>query len=230
MLFFRRKGRYIVKIIDLTHTISEEMPVYPGTELPKLTNGSSYERDGFRETILNLYSHTGTHMDAPNHLFVGRTMLDEFPVSQFVGKALVIDCSHKKAGELITMDDLKSVWEKAEMAEFLLFYTGWSQLWGSEDYFGDYPCVDEQILRYLLESKKKGVGLDVIGLDPVLDPTLLRHRFLLENGEIVIIENLKNLDQMGSDLFQFMALPLKFEKSDGAPVRAIAYLEESESK
>ncbi len=26
-----------MKVIDLTHTISEAMPVYPGTEKPKLT-------------------------------------------------------------------------------------------------------------------------------------------------------------------------------------------------
>ena len=54
-----------MKIIDLTHTISEDMPVYPGTEPPVLKPANTYEKDGFRETLLSLYSHTGTHVDPP---------------------------------------------------------------------------------------------------------------------------------------------------------------------
>ena len=36
-----------MKVIDLTHTISENMPVYPGTETPKLKVANTYEKDGF---------------------------------------------------------------------------------------------------------------------------------------------------------------------------------------
>lgn len=85
-----------MKVIDLTHTIRENMPVYPGTEPPKLSPTSSYESDGFKETLLQMYTHTGTHMDPPAHIFSGRTTLDEFPVEQFTGKALVIDCRELK--------------------------------------------------------------------------------------------------------------------------------------
>ena len=74
-----------MKVIDLTHTIREDMPVYPGTETPGLSPASSYEKDGFKETLLHMYSHTGTHMDPPAHLYEGRTTLDQFPADQFVG-------------------------------------------------------------------------------------------------------------------------------------------------
>lgn len=60
-----------MKVIDLTHTISETMPVYPGTEQPRLTPANSYEKDGFKETLLSMYSHTGTHVDPPAHLLPG---------------------------------------------------------------------------------------------------------------------------------------------------------------
>ena len=95
-----------MKVIDLTHTISETMPVYPGTEQPRLTPANSYEKDGFKETLLSMYSHTGTHVDPPAHLFAGRTTLDAFPVNQFVGRAVVIDCRHLKEGEAITMREI----------------------------------------------------------------------------------------------------------------------------
>ena len=57
-----------MKILDLTHLIEEAMPVYPETEPPKLTPSNTFEQHGFRETLLTMGSHTGTHMDAPAHM------------------------------------------------------------------------------------------------------------------------------------------------------------------
>lgn len=215
-----------MKIIDLTHEISEEMPVYPGTEGPKFEPANSYEADGFKETCMIMYTHTGTHMDPPAHLFAGRTTLDQFPVAQFVGKALVIDCSDLKEGQRITMDYINRQREKADDAEFILFRSGWDQYWGTEKYFGDYPCIDSEVAEYLVKSNKKGIGLDVIGLDPIADTELTLHKKLLQEHEIVIIENLMNLHLLGKDLFLFCALPLKLKEADGSPVRAIAFIED----
>ena len=44
--------------------------------------------------------------------------------------------------------------------------------------------------------------------------------------KIINIENLKNLDLCGDELFTFVCLPIKIENSDGAPARAIAIIEE----
>ena len=92
-----------MKAIDLTHFIAEDMPVYPGTEPPKLAPANTYEKDGFKETLMTMFTHTGTHMDPPAHLFEGRTTLDKFPVEQFVGKALVIDCTDLKEGDRVSV-------------------------------------------------------------------------------------------------------------------------------
>ncbi|MHC1722987.1 MAG: cyclase family protein [Aminipila sp.] len=213
-----------MKVIDLTHYISEDMPVYPGTEGPKFLPANSYQVDGFKETLMTMYTHTGTHMDPPAHLFSGRTTLDQFPISQFVGTALVIDCSNLKEGQRITMDYVNKCKAKADKAEFILFRTGWDKYWGTEQYFGDYPCISEEVADFLINSQKKGVGLDVIGLDPIADTNLTLHKKLFYKNEIVIIENLMNLDVMGNDLFTFCALPLKHIDADGSPIRAIAFL------
>ena len=214
-----------MKIIDLTHFISPDMPVYPGTEGPKFQPANSYEKDGFKETLLTMYTHTGTHMDPPAHLFPGRTTLDQFPVSQFVGSAAVIDCSDLKEGQLITMDYLQRQRELADKAEFLLFSTGWEKYWGTQTYFGDYPCVSGEVLDYVISHGKKGIGLDTIGLDPVADVNLTRHKKLFQQAEAVVIENLVNLHLLPSGLFTFCALPLKHIDADGSPIRAIAMLE-----
>lgn len=217
-----------MKIIDLTHVISADMPVYPGTEGPEFEPANTYEKDGFKETKLSMYSHTGTHMDPPAHLFPGRTTLDQFDAAQFVGSACVIDCRELKAGERITMAHVQRNRANADAAEFILFNTGWDRYWGKEEYFGDYPYIDDEVAEYIVKGGKKGVGLDVIGLDPIADEGLTLHRRLLRENEIVIIENLTRLNEVGSGLFTLCALPIKYENADGSPIRAIAMMEERE--
>ena len=214
-----------MKVIDLTYTIKEEMTVFPGTEMPKLINTSNYEKDGFRETSISIYSHVGTHMDPPAHIYPDRTTLDEFPASQFVGKGLVIDCRDLNEGEDITLDCILKYGKKAEKVDFLLFNTGWDKYWGTDKYFGDYPCVNDDVLDYVLNGNYKGIGFDTIGIDPVSDEKLTRHKKLFKDKDIVNIENLKNLELCGDEIFNFSCCPLKVENSDGAPVRAVAWFE-----
>ena len=214
-----------MKAIDLTHTIRENMPVFPGTEEPTLAAANSYEKDGFKETLLSMYSHTGTHVDPPAHLYEHRTTLDSFAAEQFVGKALVIDCRELHAGEAITMEHIKKYGDLPEKADFLLFNTGWDRYWGMPEYFGDYPCIDMQVLDYIISGSYKGIGFDTIGLDPVADIDLTRHKKLFADKDIINIENLTALDKCGSELVSFGCFPLKYENSDGAPTRAIAWTE-----
>ena len=80
-------------IIDLTHSIQPEMSLYPDTPAPAFSPLRTITRDGFRETDLHLTSHTGTHMDAPSHMLRGGSTLDQMPISQFRGRAVVLDVS-----------------------------------------------------------------------------------------------------------------------------------------
>jgi len=214
-----------MRVIDLTHVIEENMPVYPGTEPPKLDPANGYEKDGFRETRLTMFSHTGTHMDPPAHLFPHGTTLDRFPPEQFIGKALVIDCRDLRDGEAITMERVRRAGEDADKADFLLFNLGWDRYWGTEAYFGDYPCLDDEVMDYILQGSFKGIGFDVIGLDPIGDGNLPRHKKLFAHKEIVNIENLCHLELCGPGLFWFSCFPLKIADSDGAPIRAVAWFD-----
>ncbi|KAF5062095.1 cyclase family protein [Anaerotignum sp.] len=213
-----------MKIIDLTRTISNTIPVYPGTEGPDLSISNTYEKDGFKETLLKMFSHTGTHMDAPHHIFPKGISLDKKDASGFVGKGCVIDATDVPEGGTIDISYIERNKERVERAEFILFQTGWEKYWGQDAYFGAYPVISQEVARYLVEHNKKGIGLDNIGLDPISDTALTLHHIILEKETMVIIENLCNLDLIGQDDFFLVALPLKFENSDGAPVRAVAIL------
>lgn len=213
-----------MKVIDLTHVISEDMPVYPGTDTPKLNIANTLEVDGFKETLMTMYSHTGTHMDPPAHLYADGATLDSMPITNFVGKGYVVDCTDLKSGDYITMDKINLNKAKVEEAEFILFNTGWSKYWGKEEYFGEFPVADKNVVAYLANNKKKGFGVDAISIDSMAEETLPSHQVILKNN-MVIIENLKNLDQIGADIFTVCLLPLNWENADGSPIRAIAILE-----
>lgn len=216
-------------ILDLTHMIRPEMPVYPGTPAPVLSAAATLTRNGFRETALSLNSHTGTHMDAPAHLLRNGSTLDALPVSQFAGRAAVVDASRLAPGSVITAECLRSLDRHLLNADFVLFYTGWEKKWNTDAYFQDFPVPDAGAARYLVSLGLKGVGTDAVSVDPVGAPELTAHRILLGGG-LVIVENLCLRRTLGRGGFRFYALPLKFEKADGAPVRAIAELDDFSEK
>lgn len=215
-----------MNVIDLTHIISETMPVYPGTAKPKLKVSNTYEKDGFREALLTMGSHTGTHIDAPAHIIEGKKTLDSFDISQFVGRALVIDCRMLKEGEEITAQHILKYGDKIKEADFLLFNLGWDKRWGDDSYFGKYPCLSDDAMDIIINGSYKGIGFDVISIDPIKDSSLRIHKRLFSNKEIINIENLKNLDLCVDKLFTFVCLPLKLENADGSPARAIGILED----
>ena len=126
-----------MKIHDLTHLITPDIMVWPGTPGPIIAEGSTLERDGFRETRLDIFSHVGTHMDAPAHMLEGAPALDELPVSAFCGSAWVLDASKAGPGAAIGPESLDAF----PGADFLLVSTGWESRWNTPEYFGAYPAL-----------------------------------------------------------------------------------------
>ena len=208
-------------IIDLTHTISPDTYVYPGTPSPAFSATRTIARDNARETLLQVGSHTGTHMDAPRHILPDGFGLDKLPVSQFCGRAAVIDVSHLGPGGVVTADFLRQC-PCLITADYALFYTGWEKKWDTPAFLEEpFPVLDKEAAQYLVSCGLKGVGTDAISVDPLDTQTFSAHHVLLGGG-LVIVENLCLKKLLGRTDVMFFALPLKFEGADGAPVRAIA--------
>lgn len=206
-------------ILDLTHTIAEGIPVYPGTPSPHLFKAAKLSVNGYRETQLNMVSHTATHMDAPSHMLQSGSSLDELPVSQFCGRAVVVDVSDREA---ITADYLKGLNGLLRSVDFVLFYTGWEKRWPDASFYENgYACPDAEAAKYLVSCGLKGVGTDAISIDPVSSESFPAHKVLMEGG-LVIIECMRLRKVAGRSDLKLYALPLKYENADGAPVRAVA--------
>lgn len=212
-----------MKIIDLTHTMHGDMPVFPGTEKPIFLPANTIEKDGFKETKFSMYSHTGTHIDAPSHMLEGSNFLDELDISHFIGRAAILDFSNIKNKE-ITKEDLLKYEKRLKDLDFVLLMTGWSKYWNSDKYFEDFPFLSEEAVDWLIGFNIKGIGIDAISIDDMKTTTFSIHYKLFENN-MIVIENLTNLESINNEeSFIFSCLPLKYENADGSPVRAVAML------
>ena len=209
-----------MKIIDLTHIIKEEMPVFPGTESPTIER-YSYEKYGFRGAKLSMLSHTGTHMDAPAHMLEDGLYLDELEIDQFIGTAIVIDCTDVVRD--ITSEHLKEHEEKISSVDFVLLRTDWDKKWGTLSYFKKFPALTEEAAKYLTKFDLKGLGVDSISVDLMTSKDFKVHKILLSKN-MVMIENLMNLEKVQGEIFTLSVLPLKTIKADGSPIRAIAMI------
>lgn len=217
-----------MRMIDLSHRISPGMPVYPGTEGPSLREANTIERDGFAEKLVSMYSHTGTHMDAPAHVIPGAPRLDELPVSRFAGRAVVLDARNLRKGRAkwprIGVEALSAIAPRLVGATFLVIRTGWDARWGGEDYFEGFPTLDAKAAAAVASVPGlSGVAVDAISVDPVGARDLPVHRVLL-GADLVVVENLQGLDALGDEAFDLVCLPLPLADADGAPVRAVAVL------
>ncbi|MCK5312042.1 MAG: cyclase family protein [Desulfobacteraceae bacterium] len=211
-----------MNIIDLTHVISPDMPVYPGTEPPVFITGCSIDKTGFLEKKITFHSHTGTHIDAPAHLIKNAKTLDMLPIEQFYGKALLLNTDHMQS-RTIGLKELKPHESIISQVDFLIIYTGWSRYWGDDKYFSNYPVLSLKAAQWLGNFNLKGLGLDTISADTVDTQNYPVHKTFLQN-DTIIIENLKHLNKLPYNQFAFSCFPLNFEKADGSPVRAVAYI------
>ncbi len=216
-------GKSRKTIVDCTHMIHEGMPVFPGSDRPVLDPVFTFDALGFREKKWTIFSHTGTHMDAPAHMKEDGKTLDQFPAETFMGKGFVLDVRECTAEE-IPLTRIKPFEKILKEIDFLLIQTGWEVHWGSDQYFEGFSALSAEAAEYLMTFELKGIGIDAISIDRMDTKTYPIHKILFRHKK-VIIENLKNLSVL-SGVFNFQAFPLHVVDADGSPVRAIAVVEE----
>jgi len=209
-----------MKIIDLTHIMHKDMPVFPGMEKPKFLPVWTVEKNGFAETDICMYSHTGTHIDAPAHMLQGRNSLDKMEIEHFIGGAIILDCTDLGRDE-IKVEDLLNYESKLKDIDFVIIKTGWSKYWESENYLESFPFLTIEAAEWLISFGLKGIGIDTISIDDIKTTSFPIH-YKLFGENMIVIENLTNLDSVKEEIFMFSCLPIKYENADGSPVRAIA--------
>lgn len=206
-----------MRIIDLSLPINNDMQ---GVDI---STARELNRDGWNATTLSLYSHCGTHMDAPRHFLPAGQTIDQHPLTQVVGPALLIDVAPAEPRQLITIDHMAPYESRIQAGSRLLFRTDWHKRYGTPAYRDELPRISLPLAKWLVEHRVALIGVEPPSVADVNNMQELTdvHQTLFR-GHIVIVEGLANLDQISQPIMQFIALPLKISGGDGSPVRAIA--------
>jgi arylformamidase len=211
----------MARIIDLT------LPLANGQRGVCIEPARTLEQDGWNATTLGLYSHCGTHMDAPLHFGVSDRTIDQIPLERCMGPAWVAELTGIEPRAVIGVEDLKETRDKIRTGDGLLLRTGWSRRVDNPSYRNALPRVSVELARWCVEKGIRLLGVEPPSVADVNNPEELTavHRILL-GADIVVVEGLAHLDQIQAERVTFMAFPLRIQGGDGSPVRAIAIEEE----
>ncbi|MCD6392404.1 MAG: cyclase family protein [Planctomycetes bacterium] len=205
------------RIIDLTLALDSRMR---GIEIEP---ARTLEKDGWNTTMLHLYSHCGTHMDAPVHFGVGNETIDMISLDKCIGPAWVVDLSGIEARTLIQVGHLGDVAQKLHGGDSLLLRTGWSRYVNEPRYRNELPRVSPELAAWCADRKVRMLGVEPPSVADVNNAEELTsvHKALFAGG-VIVVEGLANLEAIGKDKVMFMAFGLKISGGDGAPARALA--------
>ena len=215
-----------MKILDLTLTISDKIPTFPGSPKPNFIQWENLKDDGYNLELLFLSSHTGTHLDAPYHFLENGLKIHEINPKRLIREAILIR-SRKKANQSITKNDIQKFekkYGKIPNNSTVVFWTGWQKTLHNDSYFNENPGLSEAAAKYLVSKKTNLVGIDSPSIDFKGSQRFSVHRIFSKNN-ILIVENLSNLEKIQSSKFYFVVLPLKLKGATGSPVRAIAFVD-----
>jgi kynurenine formamidase len=211
----------MARIVDLSLTL------HPGMRGVDFQVRTSMAENGYNTTFLHLYSHAGTHLDAPHHFIDGGTTIEALVLEKCVGPARIIDLSFIQPRALIGVEHVIPYADKIGSGTRLLLKTGWSAHADTPDYRDMLPRISLPLAEWLAERRIALLGVEPPSVADVNDKEELTavHQTLLRAG-VVIVEGLANLGALRRDEVTFIALPLKLAGGDGSPVRAIAIEED----
>lgn len=214
--------------IDLTHTITTGLDVYPGDTPPHICQVDDLINGVTNSNRIEMGMHTGTHIDAPLHMIENGKKIPDYQVQKFHGRGVLIDArGHSQIHESL----LENI--NLQPGDIVLVDTGHHKLFGKPEYYQSWPEVTEAFAQKIAASKVSLLGVDTPSPDPInpVIPNSQNHPFpihkILLTNEVLIIENITNLAPLHSQdpstptEFTVTALPAKFD-TEAAPTRVMA--------
>ncbi len=223
----------------LSHVLEQGMPLYGNSNNLFLEQVRGIcSGDSSNNTEISLPAHSGTHVDAPYHFDQSGMCIEEYPPNFWVCKQVHVININVNKEEIISLDKISS--ELSNMpnsTEFLIIKTGFEKFRDEdkEKYILNGPGLSPDVGVWLRNNKSlKMIGFDFISLSSYAHRELGREahkaflckRYLGFNKQcsnpILIVEDmhLMDLDECPDSLYVF---PLRYKKSDGAPVTIYAY-------
>ncbi|MEN2981572.1 MAG: cyclase family protein [Thermus sp.] len=229
-------GKAFRQAVDLTHELSPEIPLFPGAEPMRITTLVTVRKDGYYGNRLDLWEHSGTHMDAPAHFVEGGLTAEKLPLGSLIAPLAVVDIREKAARNpdaQVTVDDLLAYERRhgrLPRGAFVAMHSGWEARWRDPKAFLNqdaggtlhFPGFSPEAAEFLVREREiVGVGVDTLSLDFGPSKDFKAHLVFLGAGKYGL-ENLAGLAQVPpSGALLFVGAP-KHRGASGGPVRAVA--------
>lgn len=217
-----------------SYNLSVSSPVWPGnppaaTVEPFESIGRGDHANTFR---INLFTHSGTHIDVPLHFNPNGKNAIGLGIEEFIFYKPLVLKIEKMDRELITVEDLEPHKETIAACDMLCIYTGWAKLREEdpERFATTGPGVSNLAVEYLVTQfpSLRALGLDLISLGSAanIEETIKSHKTVTGRGAvdgkfIIVIEDMI-IDQKLGDAKRIYTWPLFIEGADASPVTIVA--------
>ncbi len=214
-------GASAARLVDLSHPLTEQVPIYPGDPEPRISTATTVAANGYNLSHVHIGTQTGTHIDAPFHFRDDGATVDRMPLDLTVGPAVVVRVPDREPRSRITSADLEPHLDQLAPGRIVLFATGWYRYSGTETFF-EHPYLDAAVGESVLATGVRTIAIDTLNADSTGGDEFPIHDMFAAAGGF-IAENLAGTDALtpGAEPL-LLLLPLNLVGCDGAPVRAAA--------
>ena len=229
-------------IIDLTYPFDDQTVYWPNNQSfhwEKVKWGKDANGHWYASGAFSASEHGGTHLDAPVHFAEQGRSVDQIPLEELIGPAIVIDVRTQVEGNPdyeLQVEDIQA-WEneygQIPKDSLVLMFTGWGKYWPERSrYLGSstpddpttlhFPGYSGQSIQFLVTQRGiRGVGIDTASIDPGSSIDFAAHRVLNE-ANLYALENVASLEKLPAQGAIVTALPIKIRGGTGGPARIFA--------
>jgi len=203
-----------MELIDISPPLRVGMGVFPGDATYQVSQTFTIG-PGCPVNVgsIAMSTHCGAHADAPLHYDARGASIDKLELGDFIGPARVIDA--RGAGPLCRFEEIASALDGAPpRLLFRLMDRLDPMLWPT-----GFRALAAEAVEQMAARGTRLIGVDVPSVDPETSKGLPSH-MACNRHDIRIVENLMLADVAPGD-YELIALPLKLQGLDAAPLRAV---------
>ena len=225
------------QVIDLSHPITPDIPVWPGDPAVHFQTVASLHDQGYFLRRFSMGEHSGTHLASPFTYLEDGSGPDAVAPDSLVVPVAVIDATDPATRDpdyTLSASDVAE-WERRNGPiapdTLVALNTGWSRFWNRPTRFINAgadgkmhtPGFSLEAARFLLEWRDvAGFGIDTHGIDPGADTNLSVSRLALSRSTLVL-ECLNNLDQLPPIGATAVVGRLRLAGGSGSPASVLAF-------
>ena len=168
-------------------------------------------------SLLQIGTHSGTHVDPPAHFFDGTVTIDRLDLGMLCGPAFVAEIN---ATDRIGRDHLDAAKIPPGVRRLLLkTHNSEKKLLFDKEFQEKYVSLSPEGARWIVDRGVQLIGIDYLSVETFNYSNQDTHRVLLGN-RLAILEAI-DLSEVDAGHYNLFCLPLKVARGDGAPARAI---------